>query len=137
VPIGLDLDLSSMDIGNILNSKGNATAALQTHNQPLSALGREPGSNPGPNSGSLPARLSRSSENLPRAHATSVCSVPNMQMMSAEFDTDLLHENEYFDHHDDETSMPTNEQDQKSFACRVCAKSFTRRSDLSRHGKLL
>lgn len=131
-----------MDIGNILNNKGNAAAAAAeaqrqqqlahaTSNwtpQPRSALDSQQGSNP-----DQPQPL-HPSTNPPNKYPSSTLGPRNIQMMSSGFPADGLQENGYPDGYDGEASMPTGEHNLKSFACKDCLKSFTRRSDLSRHG---
>ena len=126
-----------MDIGNILNAKGNAAAAAEARRQqqlaqstPMSNrsnsdMGSEQGS-----TSSLPQPL-HPSNNTPNKYPSPIPTASNMQMMPTAFQTDGLQENGYPPNDEVTTSRPAGE---KSFACSHCNKGFARRSDLARHG---
>lgn len=131
-----------MDIGNILNAKGNAAAAAEARRQqqlaqatPISNrsnsdIGSEQGSN-----SSQPQPL-HPSNNPPNRYPSPVPTAPNMQMMPSAFQADSLQENGYPQNNDVKSaSRSTSDQTKKSFACSHCNKLFARRSDLARHGR--
>jgi hypothetical protein len=131
-----------MDIGNILNAKGNAAAAAEARRQqqlahaiPMSNrsnsdMGSEQGS-----TSSQPQPL-HPTNNPPNKYPSPIPTAQTMQMMPSPFQIDGLQENGYPPNDDVNASRSTNDQTKKSFACSHCNKLFARRSDLARHGKL-
>ena len=133
-----------MDIGNILNAKGNAAAAAEARRQqqqqqqqqqfaqsaPMSNRSdSDMGSEQGPTSSQL--QPLHPSNNPPNKYPSPIPAASNMQMMPGSFQVDALQENGYLPNDDVNTSRPAGE---KSFACSHCSKGFARRSDLARHG---
>jgi hypothetical protein len=130
-----------MDIGNILNAKGNAAAAAEARRQqqlaqstPMSNRSNSDVGSEQESTASLPQPLHPSS-NTPNKYPSPIPTAPNMQMMPSGFQADVLQENGYPPSDDVNVARPTSDQDKKSFACSHCSKGFARRSDLARHGK--
>jgi hypothetical protein len=126
-----------MDIGNILNAKGNAAAAAEARRQQQLAQSapmiKRSDSDTGSEQGSISSQPQplHPSNNPPHKYPSPIPTASNMQMMPASFEADGLQENKYLPNDDLNTSRPAGE---KSFACSHCNKGFARRSDLARHG---
>lgn len=131
-----------MDIGNILNTKGNAAAAAEARRQQQQHLARSTPMTNGSNSDIGSEQGSTSSQpqplhpstNPPNKYPSPVPTAPNMQMIPSVFSADGLQENGYLQTDEVNASRPTGDQNTKSFACSHCNKGFARRSDLARHG---
>lgn len=130
-----------MDIGNILNAKGNAAAAAEARRQQQQQLAQstpmsnrsnsDMGSEQGSTSSLLPQPL-HPSNNPPNKYPSPIPTASTMQMMPMTFQTDGLQENGYPSN--DEVTTLARPAGEKSFACSHCSKGFARRSDLARHG---
>jgi len=139
--VSADDKILAMDIGNILNAKGNAAAAAEARrrqqlaqatpmsNRSNSDMGSEQGST---SSGPQPLHPSN---NQPNKYPSPIPTAPTMQMMPSGFLADNLQENGYPQTDDVNASRPASDQTTKSFACSHCNKGFARRSDLARHGE--
>lgn len=132
-----------MDIGNILNAKGNAAAAAAAEarrqqqlapstpmtNRSNSDLGSEQGS-----TSSQPQPLHPSNNSLHR-YPSPVPTAQNLPMMPSEFHADDLPDVGYPQIDVLQAPGTASNLSKKSFACSHCSKGFTRRSDLARHGR--
>jgi hypothetical protein len=133
---------SSMDIGNILNAKGNAAAAAEARRQqqlaqatPMSnRSSSDMDSEQGSNSSQIQPQPLHPSNNHPNRYPSPTAAAQRMQMMPSAFQTDGLQENAYPQNDHVNAGRSASDQTKKSFACSHCSKLFARRSDLARHG---
>lgn len=135
-----------MDIGNILNAKGNAAAAAEARRQQQIAqatpMSNRSNSDMGSDQGSISSQLQPQSQsqplhpshNSPNKYPSPILMAQNIQMIPSAFQADSLQENGYPEN-DDVTVTRSTDQTKKSFACSHCNKLFARRSDLARHGR--
>jgi len=132
---------SSMDIGNILNAKGNAAAAAEARRQqqlaqatPMSnRSSSDMDSEQGSNSSQIQPQPLHPSNNHPNRYPSPIPTAQTMQMMPSAFQTDGLQENTYPQNEHVNAARSASDQTKK-FACSHCSKLFARRSDLARHG---
>ena len=131
----------AMDIGNILNAKGNAAAAAEARRQqqlaqatPMSTRSSSDMASEQGSTLSQPQPL-HPSTNQPNKYPSPVPTAQTMQTMPSTFQADGLQENGYPQNDDVDAPRPAGTQIKKSFACSHCNKLFARRSDLARHGR--
>lgn len=130
-----------MDIGNILNAKGNVAAAAEARRQQQLAqstpMSNRSNSDMGSEQGSTSSQLQplHPSDNPPNKYPSPIPTEHNMQTMPPAFEIDGLQENGYPPNDDVQAAGTADGQSKKSFACSHCKKGFARRSDLARHGR--
>lgn len=132
-----------MDIGNILNAKGNAAAAAEARRQqqlaqatPMSnRSSSDMGSEQGSTSSQTQLQPLHPSTNQPNRYPSPLPTAQTMPMMPSAFQADGLQENGYPQNDDVSAAKSASDQPKKSFACSHCNKPFARRSDLARHGR--
>jgi hypothetical protein len=133
----------AMDIGNILNAKGNAAAAAEARRQqqlaqatPMSnRSSSDMDSEQGSTSSQIRPQPLHPSNNHPNRYPSPIPTAQTMQMMPSAFQTDGLQENAYPQNQDVNAARSASDQSKKLFACSHCSKRFARRSDLARHGR--
>jgi hypothetical protein len=128
-----------MDIGNILNAKGNAAARRQQKLAQATPMSNESNSDMGSEQGSTSSQLQplHPSSSIPNKYPSPIPTAQNMHIMSSGFQADAAQDNDAYPQNGDVNPLrPTNDQTSKSFACSHCNKGFARRSDLARHGKI-
>jgi hypothetical protein len=131
-----------MDIGNILNAKGNAAAAAEARRQQQLAqatpMSNESNSDMGSEQGSISSQPQplHPSSSIPNKYPSPIPTAQNMHIMPSGFQADAAQDNAYPQNGDVNALRPTSDQTSKSFACSHCNKGFARRSDLARHGKI-
>jgi hypothetical protein len=142
-----------MDIGNILNTKGNAAAQAaaaaangnaehQLQQQLAQVRGQSP-SDAGSDRDDRRSASRYSSRGAPPLHMTfhngmryaSPTAMQNpMAMLQNGFMPSTGYENPTMHHTTDRQRSSSGDQAQKAFPCSSCGKGFARRSDLARHG---
>ena len=134
-----------MDIGNILNTKGNAAAAAAAAEAQLRQQLEDAAQMTARTNSDLGSDRSSSSNHQQPLHQ--MTNIPSnmaypspsqqqgLQMVSNSFMPGTLHDDGYHPNADGSASRPNSDGAPKQFACSSCGKGFARRSDLARHGK--